>query len=71
MTIQQSINETLGARTKDLETQIAKLAADLDDANKLVKQYEPDAKTAPELREQVAKLEQVSTKLQQELVRQD
>ena len=67
LTVQQSINETLGARTKDLETQAAKLTADLDDANKLVEKYEADAKAAPELREQVAKLEQASTKLQHEL----
>ena len=67
LTTQQSINETLGARTKDLEAQAAKLAADLDEATKLVEKYETDAKAAPELREQVAKLEEASTKLQHEL----
>ena len=67
LTVQQAINETLGARTKELETQAAKLAADLETASKLVEKYEADAKEAPELRERVAKLEQASTKLQHEL----
>jgi hypothetical protein len=67
LTIQQTINETLGARTKDLESQAAKLAADLEVASKLVEEYKADAIKAPELREQVAKLEQASVKLQHEL----
>ena len=39
----------------------------LEAAAKLVKQYEKDANEAPKLREQVARLEHESTKLQKEL----
>jgi hypothetical protein len=67
VTVQQSINETLGARTKDLESQTAKLTVELDDAIKRVEKYKADAEQAPNLREQVAKLEQASTQLQREL----
>jgi hypothetical protein len=67
LTIQQSINETLGARTKELEGLSKKLATDLDVERKQVEEYKADANAAPDLREQVAKLLQASTKLQQEL----
>jgi proteasome lid subunit RPN8/RPN11 len=53
---QQAINETLGARTKELETVGEKLATDLAAANKTIEKYEADAKEAPELREKVASL---------------
>jgi proteasome lid subunit RPN8/RPN11 len=58
LNVQQTINATLGARTKELETQAKKLADDLEGASKLVTKYEGDAKAAPELRDQVAKLQQ-------------
>jgi proteasome lid subunit RPN8/RPN11 len=67
LSVQQSINETLGTRTKELEAQAAKLAADLDVATKLGEKYEKDAKRAPELSEKLAKLEQDSANLKQEL----
>ena len=64
---QQSINETLGIRTKELESMAAKLAADLETANKTLAQYETDAKQAPELRDRIADLEKTQGKLQREL----
>jgi hypothetical protein len=67
LSVQQSINETLGVRTKDLEAQAAKLAADLEVATKLVEKYKADAEKAPELGEKLAKLEQDSATLKQEL----
>lgn len=54
---QQAINETLGARTRELETQSARLASELDTARKAVEKYEPDAKQASELREKVVELQ--------------
>ena len=58
---QQSINETLGARTKELEIQAAKLAAELETASKTrSSKYETDAKQAPELRERIAELEKAA-----------
>jgi hypothetical protein len=64
---QQSINETLAVRTKDLESAVAKLTTELESTQKTVEKYEADAKKAPELRERVAELEQSSTKLQHDL----
>jgi proteasome lid subunit RPN8/RPN11 len=55
---QQSINVTLGTRTKELEIQAEKLAADLNIAKKAVEKYEVDAKQAPELREKLVSLQQ-------------
>ena len=54
---QQSINETLGIRTRELESVAAKLATDLESTSKTLVQYEVDAKQAPELRERIADLE--------------
>jgi proteasome lid subunit RPN8/RPN11 len=51
---QQSINESLGPRTKELEAIAAKLAADLEQARKAAEQNEASAKQAPELREKLA-----------------
>ncbi len=64
---QQSINETLGVRTKDLESIATKLATDLETANKTLSQYEVDARQAPELRERIADLEKIQAKLQHDL----
>jgi len=64
---QQSINETLGARTKELELQSRKLEADLESARKSLELSEVDAKETPVLRKELAELKQDRTKLQQEL----
>jgi proteasome lid subunit RPN8/RPN11 len=64
---QQSINETLGSRTKDLETQVQKLSADLEVGRKRAEQLEVDARKAPELRDRVAELEKSRTELQRDL----
>ncbi len=64
---QQSINETLGVRTKELEATATKLATDLDDAKKTASQYETDAREATELRDKVADLEKMRVKLKREL----
>src|SRR5208337_3690260 len=54
---QQSINETLGIRTKELESFAAKLTTDLESTSKTLSQYETDAKQAPELRLKITDLE--------------
>jgi hypothetical protein len=64
---QQSINETLGVRTRDLESVAAKLATELETTSKTLTQYEADAKQAPELRDRIADLEKTQVKLQREL----
>jgi proteasome lid subunit RPN8/RPN11 len=56
LAVQQSINETLGVRTKDLEAD-----------NKRLSQYEIDAKQAPGLRQRITDLEKTQEKLQREL----
>jgi proteasome lid subunit RPN8/RPN11 len=50
---QQAINETLGPRAKDLETQNFKLAADLESARKSAEENETKAKLAGELQEKL------------------
>jgi proteasome lid subunit RPN8/RPN11 len=67
LAVQQTISETLGARTKELDAQIAKLTTDLAAATKLVEKYDADAKKAPELLERVGELEKSKAKLQSEL----
>lgn len=64
---QQAINETLGARTKDLELETAKLASDLEAARKSQEKYESDAKQAPELRERISGLEEAQGRLKRDL----
>jgi proteasome lid subunit RPN8/RPN11 len=64
---QQSINETLGIRTRELDSVAGKLTADLEVANKTLGQYETDAKQAPELRDRIADLQKTQEKLQREL----
>jgi proteasome lid subunit RPN8/RPN11 len=54
--IQRSINETLGGRTKEVESQAALLVSDLETARKKVDQYQKDAEEAPKLREQIISL---------------
>jgi proteasome lid subunit RPN8/RPN11 len=64
---QQAINETLGARTKQLELESARLASDLEAARKTQDKYETDAKEAPALREQISVLEKAEVKLKRDL----
>ncbi len=64
---QQSINETLGVRTKELESTAVKLSTDLETANKTLALYEVDAKQAPELRERLADMEKKQVKLERDL----
>jgi proteasome lid subunit RPN8/RPN11 len=64
---QQSINEALGLRTKELEEQAGKLAANLETARATLSQYETDARLAPKLRERISELETAQVKLQREV----
>nr|WP_303652838.1 Mov34/MPN/PAD-1 family protein [Paludisphaera mucosa] len=54
---QQSVNEALGLRVKDLTSAAGSLGAELDAARKTLAEYEADAKAAPKLRERIAVLE--------------
>ncbi len=54
---QQSVNEALGVRVKDLATLSASLQGELEAARKTLTSYEADAKEAPKLRERVVELE--------------
>jgi len=67
LTAQQSINEALGLRTKELEEQAGKLATDLEAAKTTLSQFETEAKLAPKLRERIGELETVQVKLQHEV----
>jgi proteasome lid subunit RPN8/RPN11 len=51
---QQAINETLGPRTKELETQNLKLVSELDHARKAVEENEARTKQVQELEEKLA-----------------
>ena len=64
---QQSINQVLGLRTKELEEQAGKLATDLEAARTTLNQFETEAKLAPKLREESASLKTVQVKLQHEV----
>jgi len=65
--IQRSINEALGARTKDLESGAVTLAEDLETARKSRDKYEKDAQDAPKLREQIASLLEFNERQQKKL----
>jgi proteasome lid subunit RPN8/RPN11 len=67
VTAQQSINETLGNRNKELETTGQKLAVDLEVAKKNLEKLAADAKDAPDLRQRVAELTEAKASLQREL----
>jgi proteasome lid subunit RPN8/RPN11 len=67
VTAQQSINETLGNRNKELETTTQKLTADLEVAKKGLEKLAADAKDAPDLRQRVAELTEAKASLQREL----
>jgi len=58
LTIQRTINETLGSRTKELESKLVSLAEDLEDAKKRRDKSEKDAKDAPSLRERLVTLQE-------------
>jgi len=65
--IQRSINEALGARTRELETRAVILAEDLETARKSVDKYEKDAQDAPKLRERIASLLESNERQQKKL----
>jgi proteasome lid subunit RPN8/RPN11 len=54
---QQAINETLGARTRELEKQASDLSKDLKEAREKLADSAEDAKAAPSLREKLARLQ--------------
>ena len=67
LSVQRSISEALGSRTKELDTRAATLAAELDKAQKSLERDEKDATDAPKLREQVATLLSNNEKLQKQV----
>jgi proteasome lid subunit RPN8/RPN11 len=64
---EQSINETLANRNKELEALTGKLTTDLETTRKDLEKSEVDAKNAPALREQVAELKEKRDKLERAL----
>ena len=64
---QQSINETLGIRTKELESMAAKLAADLETANKTLASMKPTPSRRPSSATGSPTWRKTQVKLQREL----
>lgn len=64
---QQSINETLGTRNKELELESQKLADQLQQARKRQEELEPFAKETPDLRKRVEELAEAKARLQTDL----
>jgi proteasome lid subunit RPN8/RPN11 len=67
LSIQRTINETLASENKELKTFSDKLIANLETAKKDLVRAEKDAKDAPKLREQNAKLEVASQRQKEKL----
>jgi proteasome lid subunit RPN8/RPN11 len=65
--IQRTINETLGARTKELESRASTLAADLEATRKERDQYEKGAHEASDLRDRIAGLKDHNERQQRKL----
>jgi proteasome lid subunit RPN8/RPN11 len=64
---QRTINETLGARTKELEARVVSLLSDLETTRKERNLYEKNAQDAPKLRDKIAGLEEFSERQQRKL----
>jgi proteasome lid subunit RPN8/RPN11 len=58
LSIQRTINETLGSRAQELEARVV----ELDKERKLLEQYRKDAEHIPALRDRIAELEAVTQK---------
>jgi proteasome lid subunit RPN8/RPN11 len=67
LSVQRSISEALGGRTKELDSRAASLTAELDKARKDAERYEKDAADAPKLRDQLTALQSSAQKLQQKV----
>ncbi len=65
--IEHTINDTLGSRTKELESRASLLASDLEAATAKLARYEKEAVEAPKLRARIADLEESQTRQQERL----